>query len=95
MIPSLAERQDGHGLSSMTGTGSQRTYTTFEISDALLKYIIGGIHYTGVNIAVLFQREQPGGMIGVFKHIGCGLVNWDCPRSRGRIRYLPGMQLAG
>jgi hypothetical protein len=53
----------------MPGAGSQRTYTTFEVSNSLFEYVSGGIHDTRIDIAAFLQREKPGCMISILKDI--------------------------
>ena len=65
-----------YGVKYSTGTGSdaQTGGSALEGSHPLLEHIGGWVHQAGVNIAQFAQAKEIGGMLGVVKNIGAGLV---------------------
>ena len=91
LVSGAGQGGDGQGFGGLSGGGCQRRRSSFEGGDALLEDIGGGVHDAGVDVAEFLQAKEPGGVIGVFEDVRGGLVNGDGARSRGRVRFLPGM----
>ena len=67
----------------------------FEGGDALLENVGGGVHDAGVDVAELLESEEAGGVIGIVKDVGGGLVNRHGSRLGGGIDLLAGMNGQG
>ena len=90
-VAGAGQGEDGQGLGGLAGGGGQGRRSSFEGGDALLEDVGGGVHDAGVDVAEFLQAKEPGGMIGVFEDVRGGLVDGDGARSRGGVRFLPGM----
>ena len=55
----------------------------------------GRIAQAAVDVARPLQIEQRGGVIGVLKHIGRGLIDRNRAGPEYRVRLLPGVQRQG
>ena len=64
VVAGAGEGEDGLGLGGVTGGGGQGADAAFQIGDALLEDIGGGVHDAGVDIAEFFEGEQVGGVLG-------------------------------
>ena len=64
--------------------------------NALFQHILRGVGQSAVDIARICQTETCGGMGGVLKDVGRGLINRDSAGiGRGIGLFLPNMQLKG
>ena len=62
--------------------------SAFEGGDALLDDVCRGVRDSRVNVARLFEGEQPGGVIRALENIRRGLIDGDRPRARDRVGRL-------
>ena len=74
LISRLSDIDDGVKHRTGTRSDTQTGGSALEGSHPLLEYIGSWVHQAGVNIAQLAQTKEIGGMLGVVKHIGAGLV---------------------
>ncbi len=95
MVAGAAQGQHDQGLGGMPGTGRQRAHAAFQVGQALLEHVGGGVHDAGVDVAQLFQGEQVGGMFGVLELVAGGLVDRHGTAAGGGVGHLAGVQLAG
>jgi len=95
VIARARQGQDSLGLRGMPAAGCQCADAAFEIGQALLQDIGGGVHDTGVDIAELGKGKQVGGVLGALELVAGGLIDRHGAAAGGRIRLLAGMKLSG
>ena len=95
VVARAAQGEDRQGLGGMAGTDGQRADAAFQVGDALLEHVGGGVHDAGVDVAQLLQGEQVGGVFGALELVAGGLVDRDGAAAGGGVGDLAGMQLAG
>ena len=54
-------------------------YASFEGGDALLEHRLRGVGQSAIDVARVAQAEAVGGMLGVMKHVGGGLIDGHGP----------------
>jgi len=64
-------------------------------SPALLQHRGRRVRNPGVDMAGTLEVEQRRGVLGILKHVGRGLIDWDGPRARHGIRMLSRMEAEG
>ena len=77
VVALLCQRLNGIGDGGSAGGGSQSGDTAFQCRNALFQHVLGGVGQSAVDVAGVRQTEPGGGVSGVFKHIGSGLVDGD------------------
>ncbi len=84
MVTALAQGADDEEFGRHATGGRDRTDATFEAGEALLERRDRWIADAGVDVAVLLQREEIGGVGGVLEDETGGLEDRDrsCPRGR-------------
>ena len=75
VVARLAERGNGHKLRRLTGGGGQSGDAAFECCDALLEDVDRRVHDAGVDVAELFEAEQPRAVRRVIEGVGGGGVD--------------------
>ena len=79
-----------------TGCQRKRRNAALQRRNALFQHILRGVGQSAVDIARICQTETCGGMGGVLKDVGRGLINRDSAGIGRRIRlFLANMQLKG
>ena len=79
-----------------TGCQRKRRNTAFQRRNALFQHILRGVGQSAIDIARICQTETCGGMGGVLKDVGRGLINRDSAGiGRGIRLFLANMQLKG
>ena len=79
-----------------TGCQRKRRNAAFQRRNALFQHILRGVGQSAVDIARICQTETCGGMGGVLKDVGRGLINRDSAGIGCGIRlFLANMQLKG
>ncbi len=93
--PALARVVTDERLGSLSGGGCQARDAAFEGRDPLLEDVGRGVHDAGVDVAELLEAEETGGVIGIVKNVGRGLVNRHRARLGGGIGLLAGVNGQG
>jgi len=84
--------EDGQRLGGLAGRDAHRADAAFEGGDPLLEHAGRGVHDPGVDVAELFEREEPAGVRRVVEDVARGRVDRNGPGVRRRIRYLAGVK---
>ena len=95
LVAGGGEGDDGEGFGGLAGGGGEAGDAAFERGDALLEDVGGGVHDAGVDVAELLQREEAGGVVGVLKKIGSGLVDGHGAGAGGGVGRLAGVDGEG
>lgn len=85
IVTGMREGRDGHelrGLARGCGNGGN---TALQGCDALFKDIYCRVHYATIDVAELFEAEEPGAVGRVIEDIGTRGINGDCPGVGGGI----------
>ncbi len=82
--------EDQH-LGRLAARGGDRADSTFEARHAFFERRHGRIGDPGVDVPVLLQGEQVGGIGGVLEHEGGGLVDRDGAGARGGVGPVAGV----
>ena len=85
VITGLSKSLNGVADGSRAGGGSQSGNAAFQCRDALFQHILSGIGQPTIDIACIRQTEPGGGVGGVLKDVGSGLVNGHGPGIGGGI----------
>jgi hypothetical protein len=85
IVAGAGKIEDGVGRCRLAGRHRQRRSTTLQSRQPLLEGILRGVGNAGVDMAILIQREQLVGMIGVPKLVGRGLIDRHRNRAGGGI----------
>jgi hypothetical protein len=75
VVPGSSQRGEGDEFRGHAGRGSDGADAAFERGDPLLEGGHGGVANPRVDVAVLLQREEVGGVVGVLEDEGRGLVD--------------------
>ena len=75
VVALLRQRLNGIGNGSRAGGGSQSGDAALQSRNALFQHVLRGVGEPSVDVAGIRQTEPGGGVGGVLKHIGSGLVN--------------------
>ena len=89
------QRVQRQQLRGMTGRHGKAGAAAFQCRHALFEHRGGGVHQAGIDVAEDLQVEQGCRMVGIFEHIGRGLVDRGRARARCRIRRGAGMNAEG
>lgn len=84
-VTGLGDGGDREGLGGLSRRGGDRMGAPFELRDALLEDVGGGVHDSGVDVPELLKGEQSSGMRRVVEHVAGGLVDGDRTRFRVRV----------
>src|SRR4029079_9028371 len=85
LIALLQQRVEGEELRRVARGDRERCRTPFKRGDAALEHRLRGVGDAGVDIAEGLQPEQRGGVVGVVKDVGGGLVDRRRARARRRV----------
>ena len=85
LSPACARFEDGVGGSRLSRGDRERRCAAFERGDALLERVPGRILNAGVDIAELFESEEPRGVGRVLKLVGGRLVDRHRHRAADRV----------
>ena len=88
-------RHQRHELGGLPGGGRDGAGPAFERRHPLLEGGGGRVHDPGVDVAVLLQLEQVGGVVRALEDEGGGLVDRHGPGAGVRVRPLAGVDGAG
>ena len=91
LVTGRGEGNRSQGLGRLSGSGGQSGDATLEGRDPFFENIGGRIHDPGINVSKLLKRKQAPGMVGVVKHVRCGLLNRHGAGLRGRVDDLSAM----
>ena len=83
--------KDGAGARGDAEAGSP----TIKGGDALLEHVGGGVHQAGVDVAEFAESEEVGGVLGIIKDEGAGLVEGNGACVGGGFRLVAGMEALG
>ena len=92
----LRQRLDGVRNGGRTGSNGQRSDTTLQSGNSLFQHILSRVSQAAVDVACIGQPEASGGVCGIVKHIGSGLVNGNGSGIGGGVSLLlTNMKLQG
>ncbi len=102
MVAGVGDVEDRHGRGGLPaahgespGNADGGLGRPLERGDPGLQRRLGRVHDAGVDVADLPQPEQGGGVLGIPEGVRGRLVDRHRPGPGGRVRFLPGVDLAG
>jgi hypothetical protein len=95
LIASPHNVQDRETLGSLARGSRKGTHTLLQRGDPLLEDVGRWVHDPGVDVALFGEREEVRRVVGIVEDVGSRLVDGYCPRRRGRVDLLPGVQSQG
>ena len=94
MVAGVAQLREQQRLRRLAAAGRDRADPALEARDPLLERRDGRVAEPRVDVPVLLQREQVGGVLGVLEHERRRLVDRDGARAGGRVGARAGVDRA-
>ena len=94
-VSGLSEVDDGVKDGAGAGGDAEAGGPTLQGGDALLEHVGGGVHQAGVDVAEFAESEEVGGVLGIIKDEGAGLVEGNGACVGGGFRLVAGVEALG
>ena len=78
MIPCTQEGKESRSQCSRSGGGHHSAYSSLYGSQALFQHIISRVIQSGIDVSRNRKIKSSCGIICIFKHIGCCLIDRHC-----------------
>jgi hypothetical protein len=95
VVPGPGQGGETQRLGRLPAGSGHGTYPAFQVGHTFLEGGHRWVGDAGVDVAILLQREEVGGVGGVLENEAGGLVNGDRPHPGGGVWPRPRVQSSG